>query len=187
MVSAFPSPRESVVVCICPYGNPLHENEDAQMKESVKKGFGFGLTSGVITTLGMMVGLNASTGSRTAVIGGIIAIAIADAFSDAVGMHISEEAENHHSTKEVWEATFSTLLSKFLFALTFVVPLLVFQLSTAIFVSVCWGVSLVIIFSWHLAKLKGSKIYRVVLEHVAIVGLVIFITHYVGGWIATIY
>ena len=122
------------------------------MKESVKKGFGFGLTSGVITTLGMMVGLNASTGSRTAVIGGIIAIAIADAFSDAVGMHI-----------------------------------LVFQLSMAILVSVCWGVSLVIIFSWHLANLKGSKIYRVVLEHVAIVGLVIFITHYVGGWIATIY
>jgi VIT1/CCC1 family predicted Fe2+/Mn2+ transporter len=187
MVSAFPSPRESVVVCICPYGNPLHENEDAQMKESVKKGFGFGLTSGVITTLGMMVGLNASTGSRTAVIGGIIAIAIADAFSDAVGMHISEEAENHHSTKEVWEATFSTLLSKFLFALTFVVPLLVFQLSTAIFVSVCWGVSLVIIFSWHLANVKGSKIYRVVLEHVAIVGLVILFTHYVGGWIATLF
>ena len=163
------------------------ETEDMHMKESVKKGFGFGLTSGVITTLGMMVGLNASTGSRTAVIGGIIAIAIADAFSDAVGMHISEEAENHHSTKEVWEATFSTLFSKFLFALTFVVPVLMFQLSTAIYVSVCWGVSLVIIFSWHLANLQGSKIYRVVLEHVAIVGLVILITHYVGRWIATLY
>jgi VIT1/CCC1 family predicted Fe2+/Mn2+ transporter len=160
-------------------------SKDMHMKESVKKGFGFGLTSGVITTLGMMVGLSASTGSRTAVIGGIIAIAIADAFSDAVGMHISEEAENHHSTKEVWEATFSTLLSKFLFALTFLVPILVFQLATAIFVSVCWGVSLVIIFSWHLANLQGGKIYRVVLEHVAIVGLVIFITHYVGGWVRT--
>jgi VIT1/CCC1 family predicted Fe2+/Mn2+ transporter len=152
-------------------------NKDAQMKESVKKGFGFGLTSGVITTLGMMVGLSASTGSRTAVIGGIIAIAIADAFSDAVGIHISEEAENHHST----------LFSKFLFALTFVVPVLVFQLSMAIFVSVCWGVSLVIIFSWHLAKLQGSKTYTVILEHVAIVGLVILITHFVGRWIATLY
>ena len=54
------------------------------MKESVKKGFGFGLTSGVITTLGMMVGLNASTGSRTAVIGGIIAIAINEEYAMAV-------------------------------------------------------------------------------------------------------
>ena len=77
-------------VALCLQWNSLSEaTKDMQMKESVKKGFGFGLTSGVITTLGMMVGLNASTGSRTAVIGGIIAIAIADAFSDAVGMHIS--------------------------------------------------------------------------------------------------
>ena len=42
------------------------------MKRSIKKGLGFGLASGVITTLGMMVGLNASTGSKLAIIGGII-------------------------------------------------------------------------------------------------------------------
>lgn len=54
------------------------------MRLSLKKEFSFGLTSGVITTLGMMVGLHSSTHSKLAVIGGIIAIAIADAFSDAV-------------------------------------------------------------------------------------------------------
>jgi VIT1/CCC1 family predicted Fe2+/Mn2+ transporter len=154
------------------------------MKGSIKKGFGFGLTSGVITTLGMMVGLNASTHSKIAVMGGIIAIAIADAFSDAVGMHISEESENHHSTKHIWEATLSTLLSKFLFAMSFVVPVLVFELPTAIPISICWGSCLVILFSWHLAKLQGIKRYRVVLEHMGIVILVIIITHHVGGWIA---
>lgn len=155
------------------------------MKASIKKGFGFGLTSGVITTLGMMVGLSASTRSQIAVIGGIIAIAIADAFSDAMGMHISEESENNHSPKDIWEATVSTLLSKFFFALSFVVPVLVFKLSTAILVSILWGVSLVIIFSWYLAIQQGVKVYKVVLEHVAIVVLVIIITHYVGKWIAS--
>ncbi len=157
------------------------------LKASVKKGLGFGLSSGVITTLGMMVGLNASTRSPIAVIGGIIAIAIADAFSDAVGMHISEESENEHSTRDIWEATVSTLFSKFIFALSFVVPVLVFELSTAIWVSIFWGVSLVIIFSWYLATQQGAKVYRVVLEHVAIVILVIIITHYVGRWIRTFY
>ncbi len=157
------------------------------MKASVKKGFGFGLTSGVITTLGMMVGLSASTRSQIAVIGGIIAISIADAFSDAVGMHISEEAEEEHSTREVWEATVSTLVFKFLFAMTFVVPVLVFELSVAVLVSIFWGVSLVIIFSWYLGTQQGVKPYKVVLEHLTIVVLVIFITHYVGEWIATLY
>lgn len=157
------------------------------MKPSIKKGFSFGLTSGVITTLGMMVGLNASTHSKIAVIGGIIAISIADAFSDAVGMHISEESENMHSRKEIWEATISTLLSKFIFALSFMVPVLVFELSMAISISIIWGISLVILFSWYMGKQQDTVTYKVVLEHMSIVILVIIITHYVGGWIATFY
>ena len=61
-------------------------------KHSLRIGFSFGLTSGIITTLGLMVGLHAGTHSRLAVIGGILTIAIADAFSDALGIHISEES-----------------------------------------------------------------------------------------------
>ena len=157
------------------------------MKASIKKGFGFGLSSGVITTLGMMVGLSASTQSKIAVIGGIMAIAIADAFSDAVGIHISEESENHHSARDIWEATISTLVSKFFFAISFIVPLLLFELSVAIFVSIFWGIFLVMVFSWYLAVQQGAKPYKVVFEHITIVILVIFITHYVGKWIAQCY
>ena len=62
------------------------------MKHSLKVGFSFGLTSGIITTLGLMVGLNYGTSSKLAVIGGILTIAIADASSDALGIHISEES-----------------------------------------------------------------------------------------------
>ena len=153
------------------------------MKRSIKKGFGFGLTSGVITTLGMIVGLSASTQSKIAVIGGIMAIAVADAFSDAVGIHISEESENRHTEREIWEATFSTFLFKFLFALSFVVPVLAFKLYIAIGVSVIWGLGLITIFSYHMAREQGVKPYKVVLEHVGIVVLVIIITHYVGKWV----
>ena len=79
------------------------------MKHSLKVGFNFGLTSGIITTLGLMVGLHASTHSKLVVIGGILTIAIADALSDAIGIHIAEESENKHTAKEVWESTFSTI------------------------------------------------------------------------------
>lgn len=140
-----------------------------------------------MTTLGMMVGLSASTHSKIAVLGGIIAISIADAFSDAVGMHISEESENVHSTRDIWEATLSTLISKFVFALSFVVPVLFLDLEPAILLSICWGMLLVTLFSWYMGKQQGVRILQVVLEHVAIVILVIVITHYVGGWVATLY
>ncbi len=157
------------------------------MRHSLKTGFSFGLTSGIITTLGLMIGLNSGTHSRIAVIGGILTIAIADALSDALGIHISEESENKHTTKEIWESTIATFLFKFLFALTFVVPILLFKLSTAIWVSVFWGLSLLGIFSYHIARNGGEKPLRVILEHFIIALVVIVATNYIGVWIRTIF
>ena len=63
------------------------------MEHSFRVGMSFGLTSGIITTLGLIVGLHSGTHSKLAVIGGILTIAMADAFSDALGIHVSEESE----------------------------------------------------------------------------------------------
>jgi len=155
------------------------------MRLSIRKGFSFGLTSGIITTLGLIVGLHSGTHSRIAVIGGILSIALADAMSDALGIHISEESENQHSTKEIWESTVSTLLSKFVFALTFIVPVLFLKLSSAIIACIIWGLSLIAIFSYYIARQQNAKPYRTILEHLIIAIVVIVITHYIGDWIAT--
>ena len=155
------------------------------MRLSIRKGFSFGLTSGIITTLGLIVGLHSGTHSNVVIIGGILVIAIADAMSDALGVHISEESENKHSIKEIWESTVSTFLSKFVFALIFIIPVLFLQLSTAIIVCVIWGLSLITIFSYYIAKQQNVKSYRIILEHLIIAVMVIMITHYVGDWIAT--
>jgi len=154
------------------------------MNHSVKIGFSFGLTSGIITTLGLMVGLNSGTHSKLVVIGGVLTIAIADAFSDALGIHISEESENKHTTKEIWESTIATFVSKFAFALTFIIPVLLFSLTTAIYVSIVWGFTLLGLFSFYIAKEQGVKPWKVVIEHLVIALAVIIITHYVGDWIA---
>lgn len=155
------------------------------MKLSIRKGFSFGLTSGIITTLGVIVGLHSSTHSTLVVIGGIVIIAIADALSDALGIHISEESEIKHPTKDIWESTISTFLSKFVFALTFIIPFLLFSLSAAIIASVIWGFSLITMFSLYLAKQQNLKPYKVVLEHLVISITVVVITHYIGEWVAT--
>ena len=156
------------------------------MRESWKKGFSFGLASGIITTLGMMVGLHSTTGSQLVVIGGILAIAVADSFSDALGIHISEEAENKHSHSEIWEATISTFATKFFFACTFVLPVMLLELDTAIIVSVAYGLLLIAVFSAWMAKSQGKKIRNVVAEHLGIAVAVVIITHYVGDFIASL-
>ncbi len=154
------------------------------MKLSIGKGFSFGLTSGIITTLGLIVGLHSSTNSDIVVIGGIVVIAIADSMSDALGIHISQEFENKHSTKEIWESTIATFLSKFIFALMFIIPLLLFELFTAIIICIIFGLSLIAIFSYYMAKKQKVKPYKIISEHLIIALIVIVATHYIGDWIA---
>jgi len=155
------------------------------MRHSFKIGFSFGLTSGIITTLGLMVGLHSGTHSKLVVVGGVLTIAIADAFSDALGIHISEESENRHTTREIWESTLCTFAAKFLFAATFAIPILLFELSTAIIVSVAWGLSLLAVFSLYIAKGQGERPWKVISEHLLIALVVIITTHYVGHWIGS--
>lgn len=157
------------------------------MKYSLKTGFSFGLTSGIITTLGLIVGLHAGTHSKVAVIGGILTIAIADAFSDALGMHISQEAQNKHSERAIWESTIATFLSKFIFALTFLIPILFFDLTTAILASVVWGMLILGIFSFIIARQQKTDPKNVVFEHLIIAGMVILVTHYLGEWIGSVF
>ncbi len=156
------------------------------MKDSLRKGVSFGLTSAVITTLGLIVGLHSGTHSRIVVLAGILTIAVADAFSDALGIHISEEAENAHTTKEIWGATVATFLTKFLFAMTFLVPVLLLSLSAAIIVNLIWGLSILAVLSYIIARSQGKPPWKIVGEHLVIAMIVIALTHWVGDWIGTL-
>lgn len=157
------------------------------MNHSLKTGFSFGVTSGIITTLGLMVGLYSGTHSKLAVIGAILTIAIADAFSDALGIHISEESEDKHTIKEIWQSTVSTFFAKFLFALSFTIPVLIFKLPTAIVVSVIWGLSVLSLFSYKLACEQKTKPWKVIAEHLTIALVVITLTYYLGNWISLVF
>ena len=154
-----------------------------KMKDSLRTGITFGLTSAVITTLGLMIGLHSGTHSKIVVLAGILTIAIADAFSDALGIHISKEAENTQTTKQIWVATISTFSAKFLFAMTFVVPVVLFTLSTAIILSLIWGLSILMLLSYIIAKSQSEPPWKIVGEHFMIAIIVIGITHWVGDWL----
>jgi len=156
------------------------------MQDSLRTEIWIGLTSAVITTLGLMVGLHSGTGSKIVVIGGILTIAIADAFSDALGIHVSEESENIHTTRQVGGATMATFMAKFFFALTFLIPVIFLPLLTAIIVSLVWGLSILTFLSYFVAKAQGKKPWKIISEHVLIAIVVIAITQLVGKWVAAL-
>ena len=157
------------------------------MKNSLKTGLSFGLTSGIITTLGLIVGLNATANSKIIIIGGILTIAIADAMSDAMGIHISKEAERRNTTRDVWESTISTFITKFAFAITFIFPVLFLPLDIAIIVSVTWGLLLLGLFSFYIARIQNKSPGKIIAEHILIAILVILATDYIGSKINVIF
>lgn len=153
------------------------------MKNSFKTGFNFWATSWIITTLGLMVWLAFGSGSSVLVIGWVLTIAVADSLSDALGIHISEESKNQ-SHKAVWMSTIATFLTKFIFTMSFIIPVLFFSLRTAVIISIVWGLLLIFLLSYKVAKDRKDNILHTTLEHIGITILVIILTYFIGIWIS---
>lgn len=158
------------------------------MKASMLKGLSFGLTLGIITTLGLIVGLNSSTHSQKVIISGILIIAITDAFSDAFGIHISEESEGSHNQKHIWESTLYTFLAKLFFASTFIIPFLINQpVTSSVIMAVTWGLFLIVLFSYYTSIQQKKKPYPIIIEHLIITIIVIILTNYIGTLISVLF
>lgn len=157
------------------------------MKSSVRAGFNFGLSSGIITTLGLMVGLHSSTNSKLVVIGGIFTIAIADALSDALGIHMAAESLHKYSLKEIWESTYSTFFYKFIFSSIFIIPVLILELHAAIIISIFIGIYLIFANSLVMARQQNRIAWKVIINHLLLTLIVIIIAHYIGIFISVVF
>lgn len=156
------------------------------MNKGTIAGATFGLTSASITTLGLMIGLYASTASKLVLVAGILTIAIADAFSDALGVHVSKESESDCDHGDVWRATIATFLFKLFFASLFLLPVMLLPLGTAIFVSIAWGLGTIVLLSYFMAKQRKEHPLKVIGEHLTIAVIVLVATKYAGDLIARI-
>jgi VIT1/CCC1 family predicted Fe2+/Mn2+ transporter len=151
--------------------------------DGARTGLFFGATSGVITTIGLITGLNAGTHSRAAVIGGIFVIAVADSMSDALGIHLAEESDPNATTHHIWSATISTFVNKFVFAISFAVPLLLLPLDQAVIASLLWGMLVIVVLSYFLARAQKASPILIVAEHLGIAILVVVLSHLIGAWV----
>jgi len=110
----------------------------------------------------------------------VLTIAIADSLSDAFGMHIAKESISGSKPKEVWQATFSTFLAKFIFAITFLIPIIFLEIKLAVLISCVWGIVLLTIASLVIAKTNKLNQAKMVLEHLLIATVVIIVSYYAG-------
>ncbi len=80
----------------------------------------------------------------------------------------------------MWESTACTFIAKFVFALTFVIPVMLLELQTAIIASIVWSLIILTALNFYVARMEKTGSLKVVAEHLAITLIVIAATHYAG-------
>jgi len=144
--------------------------------------FSFGATSGIMTNLGLIVGLDTLAHPKTSIIGTILVIAIADNISDSVGIHIYKESE-HITNRELFVSTATNFLTRLFVSLTFILLIAILPIKPAVVCSLVWGLTLLAVMSYTSAKERGANVYLAICEHLMIALVVVAASKYAGQWI----
>jgi len=134
--------------------------------------FSFGMTSATVTDLALIVGLNQTANAKMSIVAAILIIALADNISDSLGIHIFQESERKEQ-KEIWLSTSTNFITRILVSLTFMLLVLFLPMNLAVISSIVWGLLLLSLLSYTIAKDEGANPSLEVIKHLGIAILVI--------------
>lgn len=148
--------------------------------------YSFGATSAIVTSLALIVGLSRTGNPRLSIIGSLLVIAIADNISDSLGIHIYQESELLNS-KTVRTATFTNFFTRFLTILIFILLFAFLPIRYAEILSIGYGILVLSILSYLIAREQKVNPYSSILNHLAIAILVIIISILLSEWLINIF
>ena len=147
-----------------------------------KTKFSFGATSAIITNLGIITGLDTLAHPKLSIIASILVVALADNIADSFGIHIYQESECIDN-KEIWFSTLSNFFTRIFLSLTFIILVAVLPINLAVSCSVCWGLALLSIMSYAIAKDRKANPYTEIFKHIIVAVFVIVSSHLIGRYI----
>ena len=154
--------------------------EDQKRLKQTK--YSFGTTSAIITNLGLITGLDTLTSPKMSIISSILVIALVDNIADSLGIHVYQESECI-TEKEVWFSTMTNFLARVLVSATFILLVALLPIKIAVLSSVGWGLFLLAVLSYTIAKNREISPYRAMIEHISIAVFVVIGSHFLGEFI----
>jgi len=153
------------------------------MRHSIQRGIGFGLNSAVITILGVIVGVHAGTNLKHAIIGAVLVVAVADSLSDSLGVLLTEKSVPGNTLMDAVVSALCTFFTKIWLAFTFLLPLILIKdLHAAIFVCLGYGIAVLGIYSFVVARRKKENPVKDIFVHILLAIVVITLSHILGAW-----
>ena len=146
--------------------------------------FSFGGTAALVTSMALIVGFDAATVQKAAVVTGLLIIGIADNLTDSLSVHIYQESERL-AQRDAFRTTVANFFTRLVVCLSFIAILVILPPSGAIPVSLVWGFALLAVLSYFLAKARGVNPLSEIAKHCAVAFAVIAISKAIGAWLPT--
>jgi hypothetical protein len=141
--------------------------------------YSFGSVAAIITNTALIIALYHDSTAKTAVIGSLLVIALADNISDTFGIHIYRESENA-SLKEVWASTLLNFTARLITSVVFILIVLFADVMLAKTLAILYGLIILSGISFIIAKNKKINPKIVIFEHIIIAVSVIFISRFLN-------
>lgn len=144
----------------------------------------FGGTAAIVTSMALITGLDAANARRASIAGALLIAAIADNLTDSLSVHVYQESERLEE-KEAFVGTLTNFATRFIVCLTFVLLVALFRGRAAVAGGIAWGMSLLTVLTYILARHRKVSAISEVGKHLAVALVVIVVSKGIGYWITT--
>jgi VIT1/CCC1 family predicted Fe2+/Mn2+ transporter len=145
--------------------------------------YSLGSTAAIITSMGLIAGLSHGENSKASTLASLLIIAVADNISDTLSLHIYKESEGA-DRKEIGASTTGNFVARLLVVMTFIAIVLLFTANVAVICASVWGLALLTLLSYSIARTKQTSPPTEILWHLAVAIAVVIASRLLGLLIA---
>jgi vacuolar iron transporter family protein len=125
------------------------------------KNISFGVISAIMTGLAIIIGLSNSVNAKINIITALLILAIADNLSDSFGINVHEES-NYIPSGNTRKIVVNNFIVRLLTCLVLVIIVLVFPMNLVILISIIFGIVMLILLSYFIAKNKKINPFKTI-------------------------
>ena len=143
------------------------------------RNFSFGGTSAIVTNMGLIIGFDQTSVSKSALLSGLLIVAIADNLTDSLSIHIYQESEQLEE-REAFRATLTNFMARFSLSLSFMLILILFPSGAVTLTSMIWGIFLLTGLTYYVARSRKVRPVPEIWKHLLVALVVIAISRFIG-------
>jgi hypothetical protein len=125
--------------------------------------------------MALITGLNAAGTAKSILISALLITALADNLTDSLSIHIYQESERLDE-REAFIGTLSNFTTRLLGSLSFILLVVVFPPKVVVLGSIVWGMLLLGVLSYLLARDRNVGIISEVIKHLVVAAAVLIMS-----------